>query len=123
VIPALALALGGMPPDDRPAPDPEGTTTLGRLAGRTLSVTVRGATVLIGWGDLLPACLDAHRQPGRSAGPAIRATWGPRPPQRAGAFWPGRLPGLAAGTPLAVALDQAPPILWWGEHDSTRTRD
>ena len=96
-----------------------------RVAGRPLALARRGATVLIGWGETaLPACLDAWEHPERSASEVIRSGWGPIPPQRAGAFWPGRVRGLApAGTPVALALAETPPVLWSGRTEGAVARD
>ncbi len=106
-------------------PRPDGVRHLGRVAGRPLALARRGATVLIAWGETaLPACLDAWEHPERSASEVIRSGWGPTPPQRAGAFWPGRVRGLApAGTPGALALAEMPPVLWSGRTSGAVTRD
>jgi len=106
-------------------PRPDGVRRLGQVAGRPLTLARRGATVLIGWGaTALPACLDAWEHPERSASEVIRSGWGPIPPQRAGAFWPGRVRGLApAGTPVALALAETPPVLWTGRTEGAVTRD
>jgi hypothetical protein len=106
-------------------PGPEGVRRLGQVAGRPITLARRGATVLIGWGEsALPACLDAREHPGRSASEVIRSGWGPTPPQRAGAFWPGRVRGLApAGTPISLALAETPPVLWSGRTEGAVARD
>ena len=106
-------------------PRPDGVRRLGQVAGRPLTLARRGATVLIGWGEsALPACLDAREHPERSASEVIRSGWGPIPPQRAGAFWPGRVRGLApAGTPVALALAETPPVLWSGRTEGAVARD
>ncbi len=103
---------------------------LPRLAGSFLktkppAVAWRGTTVLLGWGDAtLPACLDAAAEPERSAAPLIRASWGGDVPQRAGAFWPGRLRALAPpGSPTASALAEAPPVVWSGRDDAKSARE
>jgi hypothetical protein len=103
---------------------------LPRLAGSFLktkppAVARRGASVLLGWGDAtLPACLDAAADPDRSAGAAIRASWGPDLPQRAGAFWPARLRALAPpGSPAASALAEAPPVVWSGRDEAKTARE
>jgi hypothetical protein len=83
--------------------------------------------VRLGWGKaaLEPLrTLPAH--PDRSIRPVVRALapWGEHPPQRFGAFWPGRL-DLAGtlGGPLARSLAEAPPILWSGRNDAAGTSD
>lgn len=116
VAPRLARAFGL--PAGGPAPD--GWSPLGTLAGRPLALARRGATVLIGWGTAAPSrALAAMDDPGRSAGPALRASWTGRRVARFAAAWPGRapLPSLRppAGSALGAALADSPPILWWGE--------
>ena len=122
-LPRVARFLTREPGQDEPRT--EGVRRLGRVAGRPLMVARRGTTVLIGWGETaLPACLDAREHPERSASEVIRSGWGPIPPQRAGAFWPGRVRGLApAGTPITLALAETPPVLWSGRTEGAVTRD
>jgi hypothetical protein len=99
---------------------------LGNYDGRALATAARGATVLVSWGDVSPVRLGAEADPIRSAGTEIRSGWGDRPPQRAGAIWPGRLawPRLAPpGSPLAEALHASPPLLWQGRDDAQITSD
>ncbi len=112
---------GGPRADDRPG----GARDLGRLAGRPLGVIRAGSTVLLTWGaSAMSACQTARERPDRSASAAIRAAWGPSPPHRAGAAWPGRFRGAApADSPLAAALAEAPPVLWWGRTDGPVARD
>jgi hypothetical protein len=121
----LPRVAAGWSQGAEPAPRGDGVHHLGQVAGRPITLARRGATVLVGWGaTALAAGLDAHAHPDRSAGGAIRAGWGPTPPQRAGAFWPGRLGALAPpGSPLAQALAQAPPILWEGRFEDGRARE
>ena len=106
-------------------PMPDGVRRIGQIAGRPLMLARRGETVLIGWGEsALSACLDAREHPERSASEVIRSGWGPIPPQRAGAFWPGRVRGLVpAGTPVALALAETPPVLWSGRTEGAVARD
>jgi hypothetical protein len=80
---------------------------------------------VLAWGDAtLPACLDAFAHPERSAGAAIRSSWGLEVPQRAGAFWPARLRTLAPpGSPTATALAEAPPVVWSGRDDAQTARE
>ena len=102
----------------------DGARRLGRLAGRPLDVARRGATVLLAWGEpTLRDALEAGAHPRRSAGAALRPAPGSLPPRRAGVFWPGRLPGLPAASPLSFALKDAPPVLWSGGGDGPGTHD
>jgi hypothetical protein len=119
LIPGLVRSLGVAPGDDPGPPEAGDALRLGRPSGRPLDLCRREATVLIAWGTrMLGDALDARDHPERSAGPAIRALWGARRPQRAGAFWPSRLSGrAAAGSPAASALAGAAPVLWWGGRD------
>jgi hypothetical protein len=125
VLPRLATRLGVTSADGPDRPEAEGVLRLGRFSGLPLNVCRRGATVLVAWGDrMLTAALDAADHPGHSAGPTIRASWGSRPPQRAGAFWPSALSGrAAAGSPVASSLAGAAPVLWWGGRDGPTSRD
>jgi hypothetical protein len=125
IVPRLATRLGVTPADGPDRPEAEGILRLGRLSGLPLDVCRRDATVLVAWGDrMLAAALDAGDHPERSAGPTIRASWGSRPPQRAGAFWPSGLSGLATeGSPVASSLAGAAPVLWWGGWDGPTSRD
>ncbi len=110
----------------RPRDEADSTGSLGRVADRPLRLVRRGAAILIGWGDsALKEALDARDHPERSAGATLRTAWGSsKPPQRAGAFWPGRLRRLApAGSPLALALQEAPPVLWSGRNEARVARD
>ncbi len=122
LLPRLAVSAR-LVPRDAPA-EPDGTRPLGRLSGRPLRVARRGATVGISWGDgVLASALAAHDRPGQSAGAAIRSAWPARPPQRAGALWPGHLPGIAAESPPKAGLRESLPILWWGDSDDVTSRD
>jgi hypothetical protein len=124
VIPRLSASLtGGARPVDRP----DGVRELGRVSGRPLGVIREGSTVLLTWGASAPsACRTARGRPDRSASATIRAAWGPSAPHRAGAVWPGRFrfrAAATAGSPLAAALAEAPPVLWWGRTDGPVARD
>jgi hypothetical protein len=122
VLPRLASAFRVGEVDPARPPEADGSRRLGRVSGRPLVEARRRAGVLIAWGDgVLASCLDAAAHPDRSAGPAIRAAWGPTAPRRAGALWTGRLSGLPPE--LAAALAEAPPVLWWGDRDGEHTRD
>lgn len=86
------------------------------LLGHRLERLVDGPAVALAWGEgWLNACHDAREHPERSAGPALRATWGEARPQRAGAFWPGRL--------LDPPLPEASPVRWWGVTQGPTTQD
>lgn len=95
---------------DEPAAARVADRVIPRLAariGRPLDAIRRGSSVTIGWGK---GALD---DPGRSEGPGLVANWGGSAPERAGACWPGRLPGLPPSV-LARALVAAPPVAWTG---------
>jgi hypothetical protein len=95
------------------------------LKTKPTAVARRGTTVLLVWGAVtLQSCIDAAADPERSAAPLIRAAWGDEVPQRAGAFWPGRLRALAPpGSPAASALAEAPPVVWLGRDDAKTARE
>jgi hypothetical protein len=126
ILPSLTTTFRLKRPDNQPnvaAPAPEAVIPLGQRDGRPLSATSRGATVLVSWGDVLTASLEAKAHPEQSAGPTIRASWGERTPHRAGAFWPGRLGMSIQGSPLTDALNASGPIAWIGQSDARSTRD
>lgn len=93
--------------------------------GRPLIVSGRGPSVWIGWGErALEAGLEAAANQDKSAGRTIRSGWGAIAPQRAGAFWPGRLGVISApGSALTTALAEAPPVLWVGRIDGRSSLD
>jgi hypothetical protein len=116
-LPRLARVVGMEPAKVDGARDGE----LGTIAGRPLSTTCQGTTILIGWGDhALDIALKAD-QAARSVGPSLRALWGTGPPERLGAIWPRLFPNLPQA--WRTALDGSPPILWRGVHDAKTTRD
>jgi hypothetical protein len=124
VLPRLAPLLGLRP---EPAATPDGPRLLGRLRNRPLYLDLQGATVRLGWGE--PAIVPLREARGnsvRSIGPTLRALapWGEVPPQRFGAFWPGRL-ALAptVGEPLARTIAEAPPVVWSGRNDASGASD
>lgn len=83
------------------------------LPKRPLDLKAVGPAVFIGIGaGALDAALDAAAHPDHSASATIRAGWGSQAPHRAGAFWPGRVPGVDPR--LARALIAAPPARWVG---------
>ena len=120
VLPRLATSLLRAEPPRHG----DGARLLGRVSGRPLSIVRREATVAIGWGEsALPSALDARDHPERSAGTLVRGPWCDRPPQRAGAAWPGRLNRFGPpGSPVVVALAKAPPVLWWGRDNRDNVR-
>lgn len=89
---------------------------LGRLGGKPLAAAVLGDGVIIGWGDrALKAGIDAWENPGRSAARSLRIGRGENAPQRVALVWVGRHRSVAApGSPLAIALADAPPVVWEG---------
>lgn len=113
VLPRLASRwIPGAKPEDRP----EGIRRFGSISDRPLSVTRRGTTVLIGWGESsLSLALAAKAAPATSAAPTFaKARSGPQP-QRLGAFWPRRIGGQVDV--------ETPPILWWGWDDGLTSYD
>src|SRR5262249_38774347 len=112
---ALPRLLSAKPGNARP----DGIVPLGDVGGRPVEVSARGSSVWVGWGAGVRADgLAGATDPWRSAGPAIRASWGSPAPQRAGAFWPGRTDRLVPpGSPLARALVDAPPVVWQGDFE------
>jgi hypothetical protein len=123
VVPRLAVLL--KPSETNAELKPSGVLSHGSVRGRPLRSTRRDATILIGWGEeIVSRALAAGNDQACSAGEAIRVSWSEIAPQRAGAFWPGRLRRVVApGTPLAAALEPAQPVLWWGTDDARRSRD
>jgi hypothetical protein len=124
VLPRLAPLLGLRP---EPAGTPDRPRLLGRLRDRPLYLDQQGATVHLGWGEPSVApLLEAGRNPSRSIGPTLRALALREevPPQRFGAFWPGRL-ALApiVGEPLARTIAEAPPVVWSGKLEPSRASD
>jgi hypothetical protein len=117
-------------PDGKKIPDAATISPLGRLAGRPLQVTVRGRTVLIGWGEgSLAAALQAESRAG-DAGlmqTFLSSNRQGRKPNRAGWYWPGRirlpLKGLDVPSPLIQSLAQGRPIVWAGWNDGIQACD
>ena len=97
----------------------DGARSLGSLQGRPLQFFRAGSTLLVSWGvGSLDASLAAHARPDGSAGPSLRRGWRDRRPSCAGGIWPGRISGLVPrGSPLALALAEAPPVVWKGAWD------
>lgn len=118
--------LKARPVGDEPDPvDGAAAMRLGQIDGQPVELALRGPDVLIAWGEgWAAACLDANEHPERSAAASLEAGWEGRgrPPERLGAVWPGRLPGLEKG-PLAEAMVGAPPLLWTGTTEGLTTRD
>jgi hypothetical protein len=90
--------------------------TFGFVAGgRTIAVHVRDDSVLLAWGETLPARSAASAaNPATSVGPALASAPGTLP-RRLVAFWPGRLP--------ALAVPDAQPVVWTGRIDGTQSID
>jgi hypothetical protein len=121
VIPALGPLLGlRKPPAAAPGPSP-GPRNLGAIRHRTLTVIHTGATVRIAWGDTGPETVPAA-PPSLSLRRLVPP--GERPPERFGAFWPGKLElAPTLGTPLAATLAEAAPIIWSGRGDPAGARE
>ena len=103
------------------------TNELARLGPTVLG---RGSSILVGWGgESIRETVEALDHPDRSAGPTLRLGgevlgWQGRPPARTGGIWPGRWPGLVPdGSPLAVALEGSPPIVWTGRNVGKTLRE
>jgi hypothetical protein len=98
---------------------------IGHVSNRPVQVVSRGTTVIVGWGEgALASALSAKDHPELSAGKIIRSGWTSQPPQRAGAFWPGRVRVPASdGSPWPLALAGSSPVLWQGSTDATSSRD
>jgi hypothetical protein len=116
VLPALAQLLGlRVPPaDDEPR-------RIGALGHRPVGFRTRGATVRLAWGEPALALIQ-----GGLASGTLR-TLLPRdvpPPQRWGAFWPGRTAAAKSlGGALADVLAEYPPIQWSGYNKPPGTRE
>ena len=97
--------------------------TLGRVSGRPLFLSRRGAAVWIGWGEkslgkvgrredsahfLLDVRIPGHEDPRVS---------------RLVAVWPGRAAIAPAGSPLAAGLEGSPPVVWKGWTGPDRSYD
>jgi hypothetical protein len=127
VIPALGPLFGlrkRPPAAEVRAPERSGSSgprNLGEIRHRTLTVIQTGATVRIGWGDTGPEPV-----PVPPASSSLRRLVPPAegPPQRFGAFWPGKLELRSTfGTPLAATLAEAASIVWLGRNDSPGARE
>lgn len=121
VILPLAPLLGG-----KPAATPPGeAVALGRASGKPVQAAVRGATVLIGWGEgSLGRALESAEAPQRSVAPLVAAE--ARPAGRVGVFRPGLLPlpaSIGRAEPLAATLAEAAPAVWRGGWDDGRAWD
>jgi hypothetical protein len=137
MIPRLVRLRAGLKPDKSvaawpPVPaEPLRTLKLGRVSGEPLEVTSRGRTVLIGWGvGTLETAIETHDRLDDPSAVLLTADWQSmktKAPDRAGAFWPGRvhLPvnGLDGPTPLVRCLAEGPPVVWTGWTDRGQARD
>ncbi len=114
----------GLPPGD-PRP-------LGIQFGPDLSVRHEQKDVIIAWGDNVQVqTAPPHMRGPRTLSVATiyntRRLEGGVPPQRFGAFWPGRLirpadiPNASPST-LRVFADD-PPVIWWGWNEDSRSHD
>ena len=122
VLPRIAKASTGTEIHE---PGPSGIQALGMFAGEPLAACRRETTVLLAWGRAsMEAGLNAWDHPERSASVTLRESWGSNPPQRCGAFWPGRLREIVSpGTDLEKSLRDAPPVLWDGRIEGRLFRD
>jgi hypothetical protein len=120
ILPALAPLLG-LRVSPAPAAQPGELRRLGALRHRPLGLSYRGVTVGLAWGE---SALDSiSGGPARATLPDLIPHDGP-PPQRFGAFWPGRTAvAKPLGAPLAPALATAPPIVWSGHNEPPGTRE
>lgn len=125
VLPRLAFLLGIRP---GPAAEvPQKPRPLGRYRDRPLSLIHERAAVRLVWGESaagLPGKVGANRD--RSAGDVLRAHISPgeAPPQRLGAFWPGRLAlTTTVGEPMARTIAEAPPVVWIGRDVEVGARE
>jgi hypothetical protein len=86
-----------------------------RVAGESAEVLAVEDVVVIGRGEgAVRRALEAREDAERSAGPALRATWGGGEVVRCGAVWPGRWRGLVGEKTARVVVEGAPPVVWWG---------
>ncbi|OJW17109.1 MAG: hypothetical protein BGO49_08165 [Planctomycetales bacterium 71-10] len=121
VVLPLAPLLGGKPA----AAAPGEVVAIGRASGKPVETAVRGATVLIGWGEgSLGRALKSAEAPEQSVAPLVAAEG--RPAGRVGAFRPGLLPlpaSIGRAGPLAATLAEAAPAVWRGGWDDGRAWD
>ena len=94
-LPRIARAALGLKPND-----PAGPAVL-QVRGKALSFHREGQDVAIAWGD---AVLAPSTKDGRALRPEVGTG-----AQRFAAFWPGRL--------KALALPDAPPVVWVGSFE------
>ena len=83
---------------------------------------------MVGWGEsALEAAFEARDTPEKSAGKILRSGWNGSPPQRVGAYWPGRDRRMIAlnATPIALvqALELSPPVIWKGRTEGKMAHD
>lgn len=124
IVPRLAKPL--LPHEKAANPRAERLSeSLGALEGKPLQISRRGGTLLIAWGErALPLAIKAWDHPEDSAARAIQAGWQGTLPSRTGALWPGKMRTLApAGSALAKALDESPPLVWRGISGPAQSRD
>jgi hypothetical protein len=137
VVPRLVRLRAGMKPAKPAAAEPEApaeplrTVKLGRILGEPLEVTSCGRTVLIGWGvGTLETAIESHEHREDPSAVLLTADWKrmkQKAPDRAGAFWPGRMQmpvkGLDGPTHLVRCLAEGPPVVWTGWTDRGLARD
>ena len=137
IVPRLVRLQAGLKPAKPaaagpPVPaEPLRTLKLGRVSGEPLEVTSRGRTVLIGWGvGTLETAIESHDHLEDPSAVLLTADWKrmkQKAPDRAGAFWPGRMhvpvKGLDGPTPLVRCLAEGPPVVWTGWTDRGQARD
>jgi hypothetical protein len=100
------------------------------VSGRAVILWSRQRDVALAWGDEdLLKSLRSRRRLGASVTAACTnwACEGRGAPQRVGAFWPGRFrfpgPGFELSAAARQALNEDPPIVWWGWTDSAGAHD
>jgi hypothetical protein len=107
-----------------------GLRQLGMVGGRVLTIWRRVRDVAISWGDT--ALADSLKTKGnrRPSLADVCSGWtreGKGPPQRVGAFWPGRswrpLGSLEPPAAALRVLADDPPVVWWGWSDSAKAQD
>jgi hypothetical protein len=125
VLPALSPLLGVRKPAAG-AELPElawrcGVRLLGTLNHRPVYLVRQDDSVRLGWGE---SALEPLVQVPVAGSLRKHAHWGAAPPQRFGAFWPGRLPRAAAlARPLAAMLADAPAVAWTGRDQPAAARE
>ena len=122
VLPRIAKAYFG---EEKLVPGPDDIRPYGVIGGQPMTSKLRGKSILLAWGNnSLANGLEAWDHPDHSAGQALVESWGSKPPQRCGAFWPGRLREIVSpGSALAKSFQEAPPMTWVGFFEGDTLRD